>query len=80
MRRNNYVYPNIDEDEDDIEDRLSDLEDIVNKIAEKLGVERKSYYNWLMNGKIPATVLVSLAKMFGCSIDYLLGIDKERAS
>ena len=73
MRRNNYVYPNIEIER--IRANYSQEE-----LAEKLGVERKSYYNWLMNGKIPATVLVSLAKIFGCSIDYLLGIDKERAS
>ena len=73
MRRNNYVYPNIEIER--IRANYSQEE-----LAEKLGVERKSYYNWLMNGKIPATVLVALAKMFGCSIDYLLGIDKERAS
>ncbi len=35
--------------------------------------ERKSYYNWLANGNIPTSVLISMSDIFNCSIDYLLG-------
>lgn len=43
------------------------------QLSEELGIERKSYYNWLLNGKIPGNILVSLADKYNCSIDYLLG-------
>lgn len=42
-------------------------------LAKKLGVERKSYYTWLTKGNVPVGVLISLADMFNCSVDYLLG-------
>ena len=42
-------------------------------LAEKLGVSRKTLYNWMDNGKIPASALIEMAELFGCSIDYLLG-------
>lgn len=42
-------------------------------IAELLGIERKTYYNWLTKGNIPAPVVMKLADTFQCSMDYLLG-------
>lgn len=44
-----------------------------NDIAEFLGIERKTYYNWLTKGNIPAPVVMKLADTFQCSMDYLLG-------
>lgn len=43
------------------------------ELADKIGVERRSIYTWQKNGKIPATILIKMADLFGCSIDYLLG-------
>lgn len=43
------------------------------EISNYLGIERKSYYNWLTKGNIPTTVLLKLSTLFDCSIDYLLG-------
>lgn len=43
------------------------------ELAEKLNIERKTYYNWLTKGNIPVSSLLALADMFDCSIDYLLG-------
>lgn len=43
------------------------------ELAEKLGVTRKTIFNWSQNGNIPASALISMADIFGCSIDYLLG-------
>lgn len=43
------------------------------ELAEKLGVTRKTIFNWAQNGNIPASALVGMADLFGCSIDYLLG-------
>lgn len=42
-------------------------------LAEKLGVTRKTVFNWMESGNIPLGKLVAMADLFGCSIDYLLG-------
>lgn len=43
------------------------------ELANKLGVSRKTLYNWTASGNIPSSALVQMADMFKCSIDYLLG-------
>lgn len=44
------------------------------EITKELGYkERRSYYSWLSSGNIPTHVLVKMADMFNCSVDYLLG-------
>jgi transcriptional regulator with XRE-family HTH domain len=43
------------------------------EISNKLGIDRKTYDNWMENGKIPASALVTLSEIFDVSIDYLLG-------
>lgn len=40
--------------------------------AEKLGVTRKTLWNWEHAGKIPQNKLELMASIFGCTIDYLL--------
>ena len=42
-------------------------------LAEKMGVCRKTVYNWLSKGNVPMDVMVKLAELFDCSVDYLLG-------
>lgn len=42
-------------------------------LAEQLGVNRRTVYNWLSEGKIPMDAAIKLSEFFGCSIDYLLG-------
>ena len=42
-------------------------------LAAKLGVTRKTLYNWMDKGNIPVSALIQMADLFGCSIDYLLG-------
>lgn len=59
-------YPNIDAER--ARKGLSN-----DRLAEELGVARKTLYNWLNNGNIPLTALIQMADMFDCSIDYLLG-------
>lgn len=44
----------------------------VDTISKKLGVCRKTYYNWVKNGKIPKSKLVEMADIFNVSVDYLL--------
>lgn len=42
-------------------------------LAQKLGVSRKTLYNWTNNGNIPSSALIRMADIFQCSVDYLLG-------
>jgi transcriptional regulator with XRE-family HTH domain len=61
------MYPNIEAER--VRKGLSQDE-----VIEKLGYkERKTYYNWLSSGNIPTSVLIKMAELFNCSIDYLLG-------
>lgn len=46
------------------------------ELAERLGVSRKTLYNWMSEGKIPQSALETMSKMFGSSIDYLLSTNK----
>lgn len=46
----------------------------VDELTKKLGVSRKTYYNWISRGKIPADKVDMLSQMFLVSADYLLGI------
>ncbi len=47
----------------------------VEEFATRLGVSRKTVYNWMAHGKIPQSKLESMSKMFHCSVDYLLKTD-----
>lgn len=44
----------------------------VDEFAAKLGVTRKTVYNWEAAGKIPDNALLAMSQMFGVSIEYLL--------
>lgn len=61
-----YIYPNIEAER--ARNNISQEE-----LSQILNIERKSYYNWLKKGNIPVTVLIKLAEIFNCSVDYLLG-------
>lgn len=60
------IYPNIEAERS----RAGLTQDQISKL---LGVERKTYYNWLTKGNIPINILMELADTFQCSMDYLLG-------
>ena len=47
-------------------------------MAEKLGVTRKTIYNWETSGCIPQRALEKMADMFDCSVDYLLVTEDEQ--
>lgn len=64
-------YPNIDAERA----RMGISNDA---LAERLGVSRKTLYNWIDKGNIPTTALVQMADTFNCSIDYLLGRSKTQ--
>lgn len=61
-----FLYPNIEAERARANMTQEDL-------ANKLKIERKSYYNWQTKGNIPINILLSLADIFNCSTDYLLG-------
>lgn len=65
----NYKYPNLEAERI----RMNISQD---KLSEMLGIERKTYYNWLTKGNIPTSRLIQLADLFNCNIDYLLGRSK----
>jgi len=44
----------------------------IDTMAEKIGVSRKTIYNWETAGNIPQTALEKMADLFGCTTDYLL--------
>ena len=52
----------------------------IEELAKALGIGEKTFRNWRDNEKVlDGTMLVKLADLFGCSVDYLLGIsDKIR--
>lgn len=60
------VYPNID-----AERARHGL--TVEELSHRLGVTRKTYYNWTKSGNIPQAKLKAMADFFGVSADYLLG-------
>ncbi|HPU58450.1 MAG TPA: helix-turn-helix transcriptional regulator, partial [Candidatus Avimonas sp.] len=37
----------------------------VEELAKKLGVTRKTYYNWCAKGRIPQDKLIAMADLFG---------------
>lgn len=43
------------------------------ELAKKLGVATKTYYNWINEETdMPVSALITMSKMFGKSVDYLL--------
>lgn len=50
----------------------------VDMMADKLGVSRKTIYNWETSGCIPQRALEKMADMFDCSVDYLLVTEDEQ--
>ena len=48
------------------------------EFVKPIGITTKTYGNW-QNSKtdIPCSKLILMARMFNCSVDYLLGIDRH---
>lgn len=62
-----YKYPNIEAER---ARKGYSQEELIKRLGYK---ERKSYYDWLTSGNIPTSVLIKMAEIFDCSVDYLLG-------
>lgn len=50
------------------------------ELAKRLGVGRRTLYNWIESGNIPESQLKNMCQLFGCSIDYLVGLETERTA
>ena len=52
----------------------------ITSLSAQLNVSRKTVSNWL-NGKseIPVSALIKMSQMFGCTTDYLIGIDQDKS-
>lgn len=46
------------------------------EFANKLGIERKTFYNWEKKRDFPISELVKMAALFGVTTDKLLGLDQ----
>ena len=45
-----------------------------NQLADAVGVTRRTLYQWMEKGDMPASALIKMSQLFGKSVDYLLGI------
>ncbi len=69
----NLKYPNIEAER--VRHQFTKAE-----IARELGVTPKTYYNYLRGTPIPAPALVIMARLFGTSTDYLLGLTSRQTT
>lgn len=62
------MYPNIDAER--ARKKMSQ-----ERLCEQLNISTRTFRNW-MSGEteIPANALILMSEIFGCSIDYLLGV------
>ena len=49
-------------------------------ISRELGITSKTYLAYIRGKPIPSNVLINLSRMFGRSVDYLLGLTTEPTS
>lgn len=44
------------------------------ELADKLGIERKTFYNWEKKQDFPVSILIQMSILFDVTIDDLLGL------
>lgn len=49
----------------------------VEDFTKAIGVSRRTYYSWLQTHKVPSTKLIQMAKLFHCSLNYLVGLSDK---
>ena len=49
-------------------------------ISKKLKITSKTYNGYIGGNPIPSDVLIAMADMFDCRIDYLLGLTDTRSA
>ena len=48
----------------------------IDELTDKLGIERRTFYNWEKKQDFPTSILVQLALLFGITTDELLGLPR----
>lgn len=46
-------------------------------ISKKLNITSKTYNGYINGNPIPSDILIAMADMFDCRIDYLLGLNSD---
>lgn len=49
-------------------------------LSQRLGISTKTYNNYIKGTPIPSDVLISMADLFDCRVDYLLGLTDTRTA
>lgn len=49
----------------------------IEDFSKKLGIERKTFYNWEEKKDLPVSYLKKAAELFGVSTDELLGLPRK---
>lgn len=65
------MYENIDAE------RCAEKMTIV-ELCRAVGITTRTYWNYRAGGPIPSDKLIAMARLFGCSTDYLLGLTDKR--
>ena len=50
------------------------------ELSKMLGVTSKTYLAYVRGNPIPSTILIEMSKIFGCTIDYLLGLTDDKSA
>ena len=47
-------------------------------LSRELGITSRTYWNYISGKPIPSDKLIHMARLYGCSTDYLLGLTEQR--
>ena len=47
------------------------------KLSNELGISSKAYLSYVRGRPITSTILIKMSHIFGCTVDYLLGLTTE---
>ena len=51
----------------------------IEELSEKLGIERKTFYNWENKKDFPVSCLIKMADIFHVTTDVILGLPVSKA-
>lgn len=49
----------------------------IEELSNKLGIERKTFYNWEAKKDLPVSYLLKMASIFNVDIDVILGLPRK---
>lgn len=49
-------------------------------LSRKLGISPKTYNSYIKGAPIPSNILLDMADLFDCRVDYLLGVTDTRSA